>query len=74
MITITDDMTRLDMLDALAFEGFGIVEPDAGYMSDSDAYRWRELADEIIQALSEDAARDVLMFIARMHDVDVETR
>lgn len=73
MITVTEDMTRLDLLDALASEGFGIIEPDAGYDSSSDAYRWRWLADEIIQALSEDTARDVLMFIARMHDVDVET-
>lgn len=73
MITITEDMTRLDLLDALASEGFGIIEPDTAYASDSDAYRWRWLADEIIQALSEDTARDVLTFIARMHDVDVET-
>ena len=74
MIVMTEDMTRIDLLDALATEGFGIADPDAGYSSDSDAYRWRYIADEIIQALSEDAARDVLLFMARMHDVDVETR
>lgn len=74
MITITDETTRLDLMDALASEGFGITEPDAALDSSSDAYRWRWLADEIILALSEDAARDVLLFIARMHDVDVETR
>lgn len=73
MITVTEDMTRLDLLDALASEGFGIIEPDAALDSSSDAYRWRWLADEIIQALNEDAARDVLLFIARMHDVDVQT-
>ena len=73
MITVTEDMTRLDLLDALVSEGFGIVEPDAVLDSSSDAYHWRWLADEIIQALSEDTARDVLLFIARMYDVDVET-
>lgn len=74
MLVITEDITRLDLLDALAFEGFGIADADAAYDSSSDEYRWRWLADEIIQALSEDVARDVLLFIARMHDVDVETR
>lgn len=74
MIAMTENTTRLDLLDMLATEGFGITDPDAPLNSTSDAYNWRYIADEIIQALSEDAARDVLLFIARMHDVDVETR
>lgn len=63
-------MTRLNMLDNLA-RAFGIVDPDAHYSTDSDAYRWRWLCDELIQALSDEQARDIMEFVARMHDVDL---
>lgn len=63
-------MNRIDMLDALA-SGFGIVDPGAHYNNDSDAYRWRWLCDELVQAMSDEQARD-LKFIARMHDVELD--
>ena len=63
-------MSRIDMLDVLA-RGFGITDPDAHYDTDSDAYQWRWLCDELVQAMSDEQARDLMEFIARMHDVDL---
>lgn len=60
--------TRFDMLDALA-RGFGIVEPGCNYNNNSDAYLWRWLCDEIVQAMSDEQARDIMEFVARMHDI-----
>lgn len=63
-------MTRIDMLDVLA-RGFGIADPDAHYDTDSDVYQWRWLCDELVQAMSDEQARDIMEFVARMHDVDL---
>lgn len=63
-------MSRIDMLDELA-SGFGIADPDAHYDTDSDAYLWRRLCDELVQAMSEEQARDLMELIARMHDIDL---
>ena len=63
-------MSRIDMLDELA-SGFGIADPDAHYDTDSDAYLWRRLCDELVQAMSEDYARELIEFVARMNDVDL---
>lgn len=63
-------MNRIDMLDKLA-RGFGIADPDAQLGMYSDAYRWRWLCDELVQAMSEDYARDLMEFVARMNDVDL---
>lgn len=60
--------TRIDMLDKLA-SGFGIADPDAYYNHDSDTYRWRWLCDELVQAMSDSTARDLMEFVARMHDI-----
>lgn len=70
-ITITPETTRVDLLDALAQECFGIVDPDAMPPSSSDAYRWRWICDELVQAMSDEQARDLMEFVARMHDVDI---
>ena len=64
-------MSRFDMLDALATRAFGIADPDAHYNPASDAYTWRCLCDELVQAMSDKEARDVMEFIARMHDVEL---
>lgn len=71
MITVTDDMSRLDLLDALAREAFGIADPDAQLNADGDAYRWRWVADELTQQMSEEEFRGAFDFLCRMHDVDV---
>ena len=63
-------MNRIDMLDALA-RGFGIADPDARYNPDSDSYRWRWICDELVQAMSEDYARDIMEFVTRMHDIEL---
>lgn len=63
-------MNRIDLLDKLA-RGFGIADPDARYDTDSDAYRWRWLCDELVQAMSEDYARELMEFVARMNDIDL---
>ena len=63
-------MSRIDMLDALA-RGFGITDPDAHYDIDSDAYRWRWICDELVQAMSEEYARDLMEFIVRMRDIEL---
>ena len=64
-------MDRIDMLDALA-RGFGIVDPGMNYDNDSDAYCWRWLCDELVQAMSDTQARDLMEFVARMHDVELD--
>lgn len=61
-------MNRIDMLDALA-RGFGIADPDAHYDTNTDAYLWRWLCDELVQAMSEDYARELIEFVARMNDI-----
>lgn len=63
-------MSRIDMLDTLA-RGFGIVDPDAYYIIHSDAYLWRWLCDELVQAMSDKQARDLMSYVARMHDIDL---
>lgn len=65
------EMSRIDMLDALA-HGFGIADPDAQCRNmDADAYLWRWLCDELVQAMSEDYARELIEFVARMNDIDL---
>lgn len=63
-------MTRIDMLDVLA-RGFGITDPDAHYDTDSDVYRWRLVCDELVQWMSDEQARDLMEFVARMNDIDL---
>lgn len=63
-------MNRIDMLDVLAERAFGIAEPDGSYPFGSEAYQWRWLCDELIQAMSDEQAFELLNYIARMHDVD----
>lgn len=63
-------MSRIDMLDALA-RGFGIADPDARYDTDSDTYTWRWVCDELVQAMSEDCARELIEFVARMNGIDL---
>lgn len=64
-------MNRIDMLDKLA-RGFGIANPDAQRRNmDADAYLWRWLCDELVQAMSEDYARELIEFVARMNDIDL---
>lgn len=70
-ITITPETTRIGLLDALAQEGYGIADPDAMPSFSSDAYRWRWICDELVQAMSDEQARDLMEFVARMHDVDI---
>lgn len=70
-IVILPDSTRLDLLDDMAREVFGIADPDRPLDSTSDAYRWRWAMDELVQQMSEDEFRDALDYIARAHDVDV---
>lgn len=63
-------MNRIDMLDALA-RGFGITDPEGQRGMDPDAYIWRWICDEMVQAMSDELARDIIEFIARMHDIDL---
>lgn len=69
-IAITSDSTRYDLMDALAREGFGIVEPDAMLDHDTDAYRWRYYAGELVQQMGEEEFRDAFNYLCRMHGVD----
>lgn len=64
-------MDRFDMLDTLATRVFDIVEPGYSYAPDSDAYCWRWLCDELVQAMSDAQARELMEFIARMHDAEL---
>lgn len=70
-IVILPDSTRLDLLDDMAREIYGIADPDAPLESTSDAYRWRWAMDEMVQQMSEDEFRSALDYIARAHDVDI---
>lgn len=69
-ITITPDSTRYDLMDALAREGFGIEEPDAMLVNDTDAYSWRWFVGELVQQMDEDEFRSAFDYICRTHDVD----
>lgn len=70
-IVILPDSTRMDLLDDMAREIYGIADPDAPLDSTSDAYRWRWALDELVQQMSESEFRDALDYMARAHDVDV---
>ena len=70
-IVILPDSTRIDLLDDMARELYGIADPGAPLDSTSDTYRWRWLVDELVQEMSEDKFRDALDYMARAHDVDV---
>lgn len=70
-IVILPDSTRMDLLDDMAREVYGIADPDAPLDSTTDAYRWRWAMDELVQQMSDDEFRDTLDYIARAHDVDV---
>lgn len=70
-IVILPDSSRMDLLDDMVREVYGIADPDAPLDSTTDAYRWRWAMDELVQQMSETEFRDALDFIARAHDVDV---
>lgn len=70
-IVILPDSSRLDLLNALAREAFGIADPDAPLDSATDAYRWRWCMDEFVQQMSEDEFRGAFDYLCRVHDVDV---
>ena len=70
-IVVTPDSTRYDMMDALASEGFGIVEPDAMLDPDTDAYKWRYYVGELVQQMGEEEFRGAFEYICRMHEVDI---
>ena len=70
-IEIASDATSIDLLDAVALTCFWL-DDEARYSQDDSTYRWRWLCDEVIRALDEKTARDVLEYVARMHDVTVE--
>lgn len=70
-IVILPDSTRLDLLDDMAREVYGIADPTRLLDSTSDAYRWRWAMYEMVQQMSEDEFRSALEYIARAHDVDV---
>lgn len=69
-ITITPDSTRFDLMDALTREAYGIADPGAPLDTDSDAYRWRYLADELVQQMSDEEFRCAFDYLCRAHDVD----
>ena len=73
-IVITPDSTRFDLMDALAVEGFGIVEPDAVLDPDSNVYLWRYYAGELVQQMSEDEFRSAFDYLCRTHEVDIIER
>ena len=70
-IVILPDSTRLDLLDDMAREIYGIADPDAPLDSTSDAYRWRWAMDDMVAQMNEDDFRSALEGLARAHDVDV---
>ena len=70
-IVITPESTRYDMMDALASEGFGIIEPDAPLDPNTDAYQWRYYAGELVQQMSEEEFRSAFDYLCRVHDVDI---
>lgn len=63
-ITLDTYALRCDLLDALAHVAYGIClrdnEPDI-----------LPLLDEIVDAMSEEQAFDILEYIARVHDIEV---
>lgn len=70
-IVILPDSTRMDLLDDMAREVYGIADPDAPLDSTTDAYRWRWAMDELVQSMSDEEFRVALDYITRAHDVDV---
>lgn len=70
-IVVTSESTRYDMMDALATEGFGILEPDAVLDPSTDAYNWRYYVGELVQQMTEEEFRSAFDYICRMHDVDI---
>lgn len=70
-IVILPDSTRMDLLDELAREAYGITDPDAPLDTTSDAYRWRYAMDELIQQMSDEEFKSAFDYITRAHDVDV---
>lgn len=70
-IVVTPESTRYDLMDALATEGFGIVEPNAPLDPGTDAYLWRYYAGELVNQMGEEEFRSAFEYIARMHDVDI---
>lgn len=70
-IVILPDSSRMDLMDDMAREVYGIADPDAPIDTTSDVYRWRWAMDELVQQMSETDFRDALDYIARAHDVDV---
>lgn len=70
-IVVLPDSTRMDLLDDMAREVYGIADPDAPLDSTTDTYRWRWAIDELVQQMNEEEFRDALDYIARAHDVDV---
>lgn len=70
-IVITPESTRYDLMDALAEEGFGIVEPDAVLAPGTDAYGWRYYVGELVQQMTEEEFRSAFEYICRTHDVDI---
>lgn len=70
-IVILPDSTRLDLLDDMVREVYGIADPDAPLDSTTEAYRWRWALDELVRQMSEEEFRSALDYIARAHDVDV---
>lgn len=69
-IVITPESTRYDLMDALAKEGFGILEPDAMLDPDTDAYGWRYYVGELVQQMTEEEFRSAFKYVCRTHDVD----
>lgn len=70
-IVVLPDSSRLDLLDDMVREVYGVADPDALLDSTTDAYRWRWAMDELVQQMSNEEFRAALDYIARAHDVDV---
>lgn len=65
------DSTRFDLFSQLAEVAYGVNDADASLASDGDAYRWRWVADELVQQMSESEFESAFDYLTRMHDVDV---
>lgn len=63
-ITLDTYALRCDLLDALAHVAYGI------YLRDSEP-DILPLLDEIVDAMSESQAFEILVYIAHMHDIEV---
>lgn len=70
IIAKNPDSTRFDLFSQLAEAAYGITDADASLASDGDAYRWRWIADELVQQMSETEFRSAFDYLCRMHDVD----